>query len=55
MLWKKFITHCEGRIATSFSSSNADNHGSLGADQEHTLETWTFTYDAGLLSAMLQH
>jgi hypothetical protein len=51
----KSITRWEDRIAASSSSSDADNHESLGTEQEQSLEAHISTHDEGLSSAMPQH
>jgi hypothetical protein len=50
----KSIARREDMIATSSSSSGANDHESLGANQEQTPKARAFTYDMGSLSAMLQ-
>jgi hypothetical protein len=48
---KKFIAGRENKIAASSSSNDADDHESLGADQE---QAQAFTYDVGSSSTMSQ-
>jgi hypothetical protein len=48
---RKSIACRENKIAASSSSSDADDHESLGADQE---QAHAFTYDVGSSSAMPQ-
>jgi len=51
---RKSIACRENKIAASSSSSDADNHKSLGADQEQAPKAHAFTYDVGSSSAMPQ-
>ena len=51
----KSIACRKDMIAVGSSSSNANDHESLGADQEHSFEAHALTHDAGLSSAMPQH
>jgi hypothetical protein len=55
MLRKKSIACHEDIIVASFSSSDADDHESWGADQEHAPEAHAFTQDTSSSSVMLQH
>jgi hypothetical protein len=50
----KSIARHEDMIATSSSSSGANDHESLGANQEQSPKARAFTYNMGSLSAMLQ-
>ena len=44
----------EDKITASSSSSDANDHESLGANKKQELEAHASTHDAGLSSAMLQ-
>jgi hypothetical protein len=46
---------CEDKIIVSSYSGDADDHDSLGTDQEQAPEAHASTYDAGSSSAMPQH
>jgi len=55
MLREKSIARHEDRITASFSSSDNDNHESLGADQAEVLEAQASTHhNTASSSAMLQ-
>jgi len=52
---KKFIARREDKLTTSSSISNAEDHESLGVNQEHPPEAQASTQDASLLGGMQQH
>jgi hypothetical protein len=49
---RKSIAHREYAIAASSSSSDIDDHKSLGTNQEQALKVQASTHDAGLSRAM---
>ena len=49
---KKLIARHMDMIVVNSSNSVSDDHGSLGADQEHAPETLAVTLDASSSSAM---
>jgi len=51
----KSIARLKDKITVSSSRSDADDHESLGADQEQAPEAQTFNYDASSSSAMPQN
>jgi hypothetical protein len=53
--WGKAIAHREDMIVVSSYNNDANNHKSLGVDQEQAFEAHASTYNAGLSSVMPQH
>jgi hypothetical protein len=49
---RKSIAHREDAIAANPSSSDIDDHKSLGTDQEQALKVQALTHDAGLSRVM---
>ena len=49
------ITRRDDRITTNYSSSDADNHKSLGVDKEQVLKAHASTHNAVSSSVMSQY